>query len=283
MTTNSPPERLPPGTRIGRSALRVSDLDVATDFYRDIVGLEAFERAGTSAVLGVGETPLLHLESTDAERGPESAGLYHVAFRVPSRGALGDALGRIRDRWHLEGASDHRVSEALYLTDPDGNGVEIYRDFPREDWPTTDDGRVQMGTDRLDVDGVAADAAGRPGLPAESDIGHVHLEVASLDAFRSWFVDTVGFEWQQTMPGATFVSAGGYHHHVGANTWNHRSAPADERGLDYFEVVLPGESALEALRGRLERNGDAMRETDEGFAVTGPDAIEVRFRIEESG
>ncbi|GAB7014302.1 VOC family protein [Halolamina salina] len=276
-------DSLPPGTRIGRTALRVDDLGETTAFYRDVVGLETLSESSSRAVLGVSDTPLLVLE-TDGEvssRPRESAGLYHNAFRVPSRAALGDALNRIRDRWELEGASDHRVSEALYLSDPEGNGVEIYRDFPRAEWPRGDDGRVQMGTDPLDLDAVASAAAGESGVPAGTDVGHVHLEVRSLEAFSSFFVDTVGFEQQTTVRGATFVSAGGYHHHLGANTWQRRSAPATGTGLAWFEVVLPDGDALEALRERLAASEYEPTAIDGALAVTGPDGIEVRFRAEE--
>lgn len=274
---------LPPETRIGRTALRVDDLDETTAFYRDVVGLETISESSSRAVLGASDTPLLVLES-DGERSPrprESAGLYHNAFRLPSRAALGDALTRVRDRWELEGASDHRVSEALYLSDPEGNGVEIYRDFPRGEWPRGDDGRVRMGTDPLDLDAVAGAAAGESGLPAGTDVGHVHLEVRSLEAFTEFYVDTVGFEQQTTVRGATFVSAGGYHHHLGANTWQRRSAPASGAGLSWFGVVLPDDDALDALRDRLAASGYEPDPAAEGVAVTGPDGIEVRFRAAE--
>lgn len=274
---------LPAGTRIGRTALRVGDLDSLTAFYRDVVGLAVQRRTDARAVLGAGETPLLVLErGADAPaRGPNGAGLYHNAFRVPSPAALGDALGRIRDRWPLDGASDHGVSEALYLTDPEDNGVEIYRDRPREEWPRGEDGRVRMGTDPLALDTVAAAAGGDAGVPAGSDLGHVHLEVTSLDAFRACYVDVFGFEVQVTVPAAAFVSAGGYHHHVGANTWHERTAPAEGRGLDWFEVRLPSTAALDGLRDRVEASQFGLHEREEGLAVTDADGIEVRFRVQE--
>ncbi|WP_049981525.1 VOC family protein [Halolamina rubra] len=274
--------RLPAATRIGRTALRVDDLGETTAFYRDVVGLETLSESPSRAVLGVADTPLLVLDGTAevAPRPPQSAGLFHTAFRVPSRAALGDALARIRDRWQLDGASDHRVSEALYLTDPAGNGVEIYRDFPRSAWPHTDDGRVAMGTDPLDLDAVAAAAAGASTVPAGTDVGHVHLELRSLEAFGEFYVDTVGFEQQTRMRDATFVSAGGYHHHLGANTWHRRSEPASGAGLAWFEVVLPDAEALDALRDRLEAGQYEPTAVDGAVAVTGPDGIEVRFRAE---
>lgn len=239
MTTHSHPDQsdqpdgLPQETRIGRTALRVTDLDELTGFYRDVVGLAVLRQSDASSVLGVADTPLLVLEGDERarERHGSAAGLFHNAFRVPSREALGDALARVRDHWHLRGASDHDVSEALYLTDPEGNGIEIYRDRPREAWPIGADGSVRMGTRPLDLQPLEAASAGISDVPPGTDVGHVHLEVSSLEVFRDVYVDRIGFEVQMAVPAAVFVSAGGYHHHVAANTWNHRSGPAGGRGL----------------------------------------------------
>jgi catechol 2,3-dioxygenase len=272
-------DELPAETRVGRSALRVADLEEVTAFYRDVVGLQVLDRATETATLGAGGTALLVLEA-DAEAGTRAGpGLYHNAFRVPSREALGDALERVRDRWELDGASDHRVSEALYLADPEGNGVEVYRDFPRESWPETDDGRAGMATDPLDLPALETAAAGEDGIPDDTDLGHVHLEVSSLDAVREFYVDTLGFAVRDTYPGALFVAAGGYHHHVGANVWNERTGPADGRGLSWFEVVVPT-TGFDAVRERLAEHGRSFTETDGGIAVADPDGIEVRLRAE---
>jgi catechol 2,3-dioxygenase len=283
MTTQSTPansDTLPQGTRVGRTALRVGDLEEMTGFYRDVVGLSVLRTADTTSVLGVDDTPLLVLEGTEdtLQRHRSAAGLYHNAFRVPSRAALGDALARIRDQWQLSGASDHWVSEALYLTDPEGNGIEIYRDYPREDWPIADDGRVRISTEPLDLARIEAAATGGSQVPSGTDVGHVHLEVSSLDAFRDFYVDTLGFEVQTTVPAASFVSAGGYHHHIGANTWNHRSKPVGGRGLSWFEVVLPETKPLDVIRERISDSQYTVTARDDGIAVTGPDEIEVRLR-----
>jgi catechol 2,3-dioxygenase len=286
---------LPAETRIGRAALRVADLDETAAFYRDVVGLAVLDRDAERATLGVDGTPLLVLER-DADRparGRTDAGLFHTAFRVPSRAALGEALGRVRERWRLDGASDHLVSEALYLDDPEGNGVEIYRDRPREEWPTDGDGTVRMATEPLDVEGVAAaaSAGGRTDsagpvdrVPAGTDVGHVHLEVTSLAAFEAVYVDGLGFEVGMRGPDVRFVAAGGYHHHLGANTWRGRTTPAAGQGLAWFEVVVPDEAALDAVRARLdavaaERGVEfAVEERGAGIAVTDADGIEVRVR-----
>lgn len=254
---------LPADAHIGRTALVVNDLDELTAFYRDVVGLPVLDRTEPTVTLGAGGDALLVLteEPSASQRARSGAGLYHNAFRVPDRGALGDALLRIRDNWHLGGASDHLVSEALYLTDPEGNGVEIYRDRPRDDWPTTDDGHVQMDTVALDLDDLQSESAGMDGAPAGTDVGHVHLEVTNLGAAREFYVDTLGMNVRQTWGGAAlFVAAGDYHHHVGLNTWHHRSTPRNGRGLDWFEVVVPDQQTLEAVRERFE-NADVAVET----------------------
>ncbi|GCF13964.1 glyoxalase [Haloarcula mannanilytica] len=273
-------DRLPQQTRIGRTALRVGDLEEMTRFYRNVVGLDVLHRSDTSSVLGAEDTPLLILERVEdgRQRHRSGAGLFHNAFRVPSRESLGDAVARIREHWELSGASDHSVSEALYLTDPEDNGIEIYRDRPREDWPRSDDGSIRMGTYPLDLEAVEGAAAGDSGLPAGTDIGHVHLAVSSLETFRDFYVDTVGFEVQVDEPGAVFVSAGGYHHHIGANTWNQRSGPVGGRGLSWFEVLLPDPEALNVVQARLTDSQYPVIETADGIAVTGPNEIEVRFR-----
>lgn len=278
---NSDKDQLRSGTHIGRTALTVSDLTEMVEFYRDVVGFTVLSHAETTAVLGVEESPLLVLEhNPDAlARHQSEAGLFHNAFRVPSRRALGDALTRVTDRWQLGGASDHGVSEALYFTDPEGNGIEIYRDFPREEWPRSNDGTIRMGTYPLDLESVEAAAADRSDIPPGTDVGHVHLELSSLKEFREFYVNLIGFEVQAEVPDAVFVSAGGYHHHLGANTWNNRTKPVGDRGLSWFEVVLPDTAALDAIKGRTVDSQYVVAETDDGIAVTGPDEIEVRFRV----
>jgi catechol 2,3-dioxygenase len=272
-------DELPDETRIGRTALLVSDLEEMTEFYQRVVGLSVLDQSTTVSVIGAGDTPLLVLEEANTlpRTGP-TAGLFHTAFRVPSRAALGDALGRIREYSRLSGATDHRVSEALYFTDPEGNGVEIYRDFPKAEWPIADDGTIRIGNDSIDIDGIEDEAEGGTEAPPGTDIGHVHLEVSSLEAFRELYVDTLGFEVKAAFPNAYFVSAGRYHHHIAANTWQHRTNPRSGSGLSWFEVVLPEQSALEALRDRLAPSQWTVTEREEGILVTDTDGIEIRFR-----
>lgn len=269
---NTAPNPLPVGTELGRTALRVADSDAVADFYRDVVGLSVLD-SGEPTVLGA-EDPLLVLLEDEGDRDQTAPGLFHTAVRVPTRAALGDALARIRDRWQLEGASDHGVSEALYLSDPEGNGVEIYSDRPREQWPRTDDGGVDIYTERLDIDGVVAAAEGGDAAPPATDIGHVHLEVTSLSAVEEFYVDQLGFDLQASVRGARFLGADGYHHHIGANTWQGRTGRVGGRGLAWFEVVLPDEDSLAAVKRRV----DDVTATAAGVSVRDPDGIEIRLR-----
>jgi catechol 2,3-dioxygenase len=276
----TPEGRIHPSTCVGRIALVVADLDSTAAFYRDVVGLEVQDRDGNRATLGAGGTPLVELRADpDAPaRGADEAGLFHTAFRVPTRAALGDALERVRDQWRLSGASDHLVSEALYLADPEGNGVEIYRDRPRADWPRTDDGSVEMDTLPLDLDELRAARSGSTTAPDGTDVGHVHLEVTDIDAARGFYVDALGLGVRRAWgDSALFVAAGEYHHHVGLNTWNGRSAPASGRGLDWFELVVPDDETLAAARERL-RDGDVVETTDDGFSTVDPDGIGLILR-----
>lgn len=274
-------ETLPPETTIGRVALRVNDVDEVGAFYESVVGLDALRTDGGTATLGAGGTPLLTLigDPDATERRQDEAGLFHTAVRVPSRAALADALDRVEE-WRLDGASDHLVSEALYLSDPEGNGVEVYRDRPREEWPETDGGRVAMETLPLDRDDLRGRGPGAARVPDGTDVGHVHLEVTSTAAARECYVDAVGLDVRATYgDDALFLAAGGYHHHVGANVWNGRTAPASgsSRGLEWFELDVPA-GAVDALRSRLDAAGFDTRGTDEGFATTDRDGIGVRVR-----
>jgi catechol 2,3-dioxygenase len=275
---------LPADTRVGRVALRVAALDEVTAFYQTVVGLTVFDRGSATTTLGAGDTPMVVLEATpDAPpRRRTGTGLYHVAVRVPSRAALGGALARVRGEWRLDGASDHGVSEALYLADPEGNGVEVYRDRPRDEWPETGDGRVAMATDPLDLDDLASAAGDDDRVPPGTDVGHVHVEVSSLDAVRSFYVDALGFRVRATVPGALFVAAGDYHHHLGANTWRGRTTPVAGRGLAWVEVVVPTTAALDAVRARLVDRDVAVTERTAGLSVVDPDGVEVRVRAADA-
>lgn len=278
---------LPDETAIGRLALRVDDLDRVVPFYRDVLGFEV-DRTDSTARFSVegGRELLVLAEDPDAPSRPRSAaGLFHVAIRFPDRTALADALGRIRlGGVTISGASDHLVSEALYLRDPAGNGVELYWDRPRETWTRRDDGLVEMDTLPLDVEDLAASGGDDPTgpLPSKTDVGHVHLEVADLATSTAFYVDGLGFRRSSgDYPGASFLSAGGYHHHLGLNVWNRRSAPVgDHQGLAWFEVVLPDEASREATARRLLDAGFDASETGGGVVTSDPDGIQIRLVVE---
>ncbi len=253
MTTNT----LPAATSLGPVHLTVSDLERSLAWYVDRIGLVPRSREGAVARLGAGEETLLVLTGDPSAPAPRGvAGLFHVAILLPTRADLGGVLRRlVRERTPMEGASDHGVSEALYLSDPDGNGLEIYRDRPRDDWPRTK-GELRMFTQALDAEGVLAEAERAPEsrpLPAGTRVGHVHLQVVDLGAAERFYTDVIGFDLVQRYgPGAAFLSAGGYHHHLGLNTWNGARGPAPDGavGLRHFEVRVPDAAALEALVSR---------------------------------
>ncbi|MBC7157298.1 MAG: VOC family protein [Rhodobacteraceae bacterium] len=229
---------------IGRITLIVHDLPRVAAFYQRALGLARLSGDGTEVVLGAGARPLVVVRADPAARprDPRGAGLFHTAFLMPDRAALGRWLRHAAATGvRIEGASDHIVSEALYLSDPEGNGIEIYADHPRAAW-TGPDGAIRMATERLDLDALAA-AADRPwaGAPDGAVIGHVHLQVGEIAAAEEFF-PALGLALTARYPGASFFAAGGYHHHIGANVWNSRGAgprPTPETGL--AEVVLHAE------------------------------------------
>ncbi len=223
---------LPADAHIGSVSLTVTNLERSVSFYRDVLGFREISREGPTSFLSAnGDRLLVELhESRNAVPRPRrSTGLFHFAILVPSRAALGRSLRRLADRqWPLSGVADHLVSEALYLNDPDGLGIEIYRDRPRDTWRTAN-GELAMATDPLDVRSVADEPGAETpwqGLESGTAIGHVHLQVSRLEEGEAFYCGQIGFEpIVRRYPGALFVSAGGYHHHLGMNTWVGVGAP----------------------------------------------------------
>ncbi|GAA0200005.1 VOC family protein [Haladaptatus pallidirubidus] len=272
------------GTTIGRVALCVNDLDRISEFYEHVVGLELQSKNEGEAILGAGGVPLLELvaDADATERTRDETGLFHTAFLVSSRSALADALVRIEDEWELSGASDHHVSEALYCRDPEENGIEVYRDRPREAWPTGDDGRVQMDTLALDTDDLREQAAGTKTVPSDTVVGHVHLEVSSIPSAREFYADALGMNVRQEYgPSALFLAADDYHHHIGCNVWNNRTNPAEGRGLAWFELVVPNRETLETIRERFFARGITTTPTKNGIEIEDSDEITVRLRLDD--
>jgi catechol 2,3-dioxygenase len=263
--------QIDPRTSMGAVELTVADLGGALGFYERVLGLSASavgdDQAVTLSAPG-GGAQLVRLFG-DAGARPlkrHATGLYHLAILLPSRRDLALSLARLAvNRWPLEGASDHLVSEALYLSDPEGNGIELYCDRPREQWPYQD-GRLKMATLALDLQDLLAELGGNleaqaipPTVPSQTRIGHVHLQVSELGAAERFYAGALGFDVTvRAYPGALFVSAGGYHHHLGLNTWHSAGAgPPPERsvGLRRFEVLLGDAGALASTLERAAAGG----------------------------
>jgi catechol 2,3-dioxygenase len=277
-------------THVGAVRLRAADLDALSTFYERAIGLRSLARENGLVRLGVDEgEPLVELAAAPGApaRPPVSTGLFHLAILVPERADLARALLRLSAAgWRLTGASDHLVSEALYLDDPEGNGIELYRDRPREEWRHEAGGELAMATLPLDLDAVLAELgagdANDPGpMPAGTRIGHVHLKVARLDDAERFYSDTLELEVMvRSYPGALFVSAGGYHHHIGLNTWQSAGAappPEGALGLEHFELVLPDETERDRLLQPLKPKSDPL-ELEAGVRVTDPSGNRVLLR-----
>ena len=282
MTMQQPHTHIPridPATQVGLVSLTVADLDRSVAFYTDALGFAVLQQNGPAAILGVAGTPLLLLtEHTGARPWPVySTGLYHFAILVPSKADLGRSLRRLLDLGYpMPGQADHLVSEALYLSDPEGNGIEIYRDRPRETW-TWAHGQVRMATDPLDIRGLLAEAERHDerwtGLRAGTHLGHIHLQVGDIAQAEVFYCDLLGFDVMARMPSALFVSAGGYHHHIGLNTWHSRGAspaPADTAGLRYFTLDLPNEEARRAVVAHIAAASVAYAEAALAVVVRDP-------------
>jgi catechol 2,3-dioxygenase len=240
-----------PSLRIGAVHLAVADLARSSDFYERVLGLPLIRREDERALLGADSAqPALELSAIadPTPLSPHDTGLFHVAWLHPSRAALAETVKRIaRARWPIDGASDHGVSEALYLSDPDGLGIEIYVDRPRESWERPPGGHgVRMVTLPLDVEDLLAQAPGELEATSEAiepgtGIGHVHLKVADVPRALAFYRDTLGLEEQAQLPSAAFLSAGGYHHHIGLNSWQSRGAqpsPPSAPGLREIRFTL---------------------------------------------
>ena len=250
---------------IGAVTLRVNDLARLTAYYRDAIGLQLINQGSEDAELGIGGKVLVRLRS-GASRPGSAAGLFHLAILLPSRRDLANWLRHAAETGvPLEGASDHLVSEALYLSDPEGNGIEIYRDRRRAEWPRRPDGGIAMATERLDLDKLLGEADRGPyaGMPAGTGMGHIHLRVGDAAAAEAFYRDLLGFELMVRYPGASFLASGGYHHHIAGNIWGSRGAglrQPGEAGLDRFEVVARDEADFAAMRERILAAGGSERE-----------------------
>ena len=266
-----------PGTTVGLLALTVADLERSVAYYTGPIGLAVLGRSEGEVTLGVTDRPLLLLrEQPGAEEWPRGGasytGLYHFALLLPTRLDLGRWLTHwLSQGLPLPGQGDHLVSEAFYLEDPDGHGIEIYRDRPREEW-TWQGGQVRMASDPVDIIGMLSEAkfSGQPwtGMPDGTRLGHMHLQVGNIPQASAFYHDILGFDIVAAMPTALFISAGGYHHHLGMNIWHSQGAtpaPDESVKLRFFTIDLPTEAARQAVVARLD--GAGVRHIAEGTVV----------------
>jgi len=271
--------RLPESTRLGRVRLQVADLDRSISFYEKVLGLRVIRRSGDSAILGPhGEdraiVHLRHLRTARAVPRRGLLGLYHFAILLPDRASLGRFVAHLGEIGAYVGMSDHFVSEAVYLTDPDGLGIEVYADRPRDAW-RYDERQLYMTTDSLNVEDLLKETRGErwTGMPSGTVLGHVHLYVDDIDQAAAFYHDALGFDkvvW--SYPGALFMSAGGYHHHLGTNTWARGAPPAtdaDARLLEW-EIVVPTVGDADNAAKSVEAAGYAVKQDGSEWVLTDP-------------
>ena len=297
---NSAVSPIPARTRLGHVHYTVADLDRQVDFYETVLGFKLHWREGGRAGLGAGRDDLLRLtELRGARRFRRTTGLYHTAFLVLTRLDLAHLLNRIAvTRTPIQGMSDHYTHEAIYLPDAEGNGIELAWDFPRKKWePLMERIRTEGIEAMMKVSGPLDPASLLAALEVEDNstpwtgpgpgtqVGHVHLHVADLQATRQFYHDVLGFDtvMDAEQMGATFFSAGGYHHHIGTNVWNGRGAPSpppDATGLRYFTIALPDESALEQVVARVTEKGITVEQKEDGALLRDPSGNGVMLVID---
>ncbi len=286
-----PGYRLPDGARIGRVRLQISDLRASIAYYTRVLGFRVISDEGGAALLGTSDgRPLVELrERRGANPVPRRGriGLYHFAILLPDRRSLGRFAAHLAQIGAYAGSADHRVSEALYLNDPDGLGIEVYADRPRSEW-TVRDGEIAMATDPLDLRALVRAAGDEPWdrMPAGTTIGHVHFHVTTLSEAEAFYQGALGFDkvvW--SYPGALFLSAGGYHHHVGTNTWAGDApvATADDARLLEWELHLPTAADVEAASANAVRAGYEVRVDDDEHRITDPWGATVRLASSRVG
>ncbi|WP_102271966.1 VOC family protein [Cytobacillus massiliigabonensis] len=268
--------------------LKVADLQRSILFYQQVIGFQILEQAGKIASLTAdGKTPLLTIEQPEIfhPKQPRTTGLYHFALLLPSRSDLANVIEHfIKIGYPLQGASDHLVSEALYLADPDGNGIEIYADRPSSTWTWRNE-EVVMATERLDIESILAEGDGRPwaGLPSNTVMGHIHLHVSDLNKAEEFYCKGLGFDIVTRYGGqALFISTGRYHHHIGLNTWNGVGAPAPSEnsvGMKNFTLVYPNEDARKHAVASLEKIGAAVILENGHFITSDPSGNQILLSL----
>jgi catechol 2,3-dioxygenase len=291
MNQPMPAAQLSDATRLGLVRLQIADLPRSLDYYQQTLGFQLLDHGAESATLGTSDgTPLVQLAARAGARAAPAQGrlgLYHFAILLPSRAALGSFIRHLTERGARFGASDHLVSEALYLRDPDGLGIEVYADRPRSAW-RKEAGQIAMDTAPLDLDSVVRASAGErwTGMPNGTQVGHVHLHVGDLATASSFYHAALGLDrtvW--SYPGALFLAAGGYHHHLGLNTWAGPGAAnpgEDDARLLEWTIVLPSVSQVQETAARLERTPHPVERDSHGIRATDPWGTRFRVADEES-
>jgi catechol 2,3-dioxygenase len=273
--------------KIGLTTLYVKDLANMVEFYQNEIGLNRLEGDGTAVTLGIGadNRPIIRLVSKPTGRAyPRATGLFHLAILLPTRADLGQWLRHYLQNHQLDGAGDHIVSEALYINDPEGNGLEIYWDRPRETW-TVNGESIRMDTLRVDIASLLAEAHDTPfvQMPSGTTTGHIHLQVDNIEKAVRFYRHILGFsQTAYFSQQAGFFGAGGYHHHVGSNIWNSRGAappPTDALGLDRYELVFSTASKLDQVLDRLKENSISFDEMSHGFKVKDPAGNQLVLKV----
>jgi catechol 2,3-dioxygenase len=279
------PGKIHPNTKIGAVRLAVKSLSRMNRFYTEELGLTLIGEEDGTAHLGVGENVLLKLISRpNGEPDTGSAGMFHMAFLLPSRQDLADWLNHYMERGnYLTGVGDHLVSEALYLSDPERNGIEVYRDRPQEEW-MYDQGRLKMDTLPIDLNNLLSASPNNrtKGMSEETLIGHIHLRTSDIETSTNFYREVLGFGLQTTFPRASFLSAGNYHHHIGINQWGRyepRSPKENQLGLVDYEIVFPDENEREKILGRLPDGDSANVGNKDDIQIIDPVGIKIVLTV----
>lgn len=277
-----------PNTFVSQVNLKVANLDRSLTFYKEVLGLQVLNQTNSTADLTAdGKTVLVSIQQPDevVSKQGRTTGLYHFALLLPTRADLGRILKHfLQVRYPLQGASDHLVSEAIYLADPDGNGIEVYADRPASDWSWSN-GEVEMATVALDAESLLAEGAGEvwTGMPAGTIMGHIHLHVSELQKTEEFYTKGLGFEVVTRYGGqALFISTGKYHHHIGLNTWNGVGAPpATENsvGMESYTMVFPSEAKREQIISQLKEMGVAVTEKKDTYITADPSGNRIRLEV----
>lgn len=274
---------------LGYAELNVSNLEEVTRYYTDTVGLSLIEKTELRSKLGIKESGnvLLILNKTSSQdSGEGKAGLFHTAFLLPERKDLGNTLfNLLKNEVAVAGASDHGYSEALYLQDPEGNGIEIYWDKPKEEWVINEDGTIPGVTEQMDAHGVldSRDEKASPLFPVGTRVGHMHLSVSNLKESEQFYINTMGMDLKYEYGSqARFIAAGDYHHHIGMNTWAGSGLPkrrSDDLGLRLFTLVLPDRTDIDKLADHLSENGYPFDREQDSLSVIDPNGIIITVNV----